>query len=406
MGNGETIRKERQGDIVGKLTTGYQGWFSAKGDPSPIGGWVHWARGGQAPNTGGNVTFDLYPDVSEYENLYETELPPLVNGQPAKLFSSYDDQTVDKHFEWMRDYHIDNAALQRFGASASDEPNAWRENRDGVAAKVKSAAEKHGRKFYVMYDTSGLPDDKWAEAVKSDWTRNIIGNLKLAESSAYARQDGKPVVCIWGIGFTDRPGTAEEAIALIEWFKGQDLYVIGGVPTRWRTSDVDSKPGFLNVYRRFHMISPWFVGRFSGLRAADEFKEEVMEQDVLFAGNEGLDYQPVLWPGFCWVNLHAGPPNQIPRLHGDFMWRQAYNAVSLGLKTGYVAMFDEYDEATAIAKAAETADLAPDGPYFLTLDADGVPVSSDFYLRLTGDINRMLQGEIPATEEHPTPHRI
>ncbi|RED41840.1 hypothetical protein C7820_3032, partial [Paenibacillus sp. VMFN-D1] len=43
--------------------------------------------------------------------------------------------------------------------------------------------------------------------------------------------------------------------------------------------------------------------------------------------------------------------------------------------------------------------------YFLTLDADGVSVSSDFYLRLAGDINRLFKGQIPLTAEHPTSHR-
>ena len=36
--------------------------------------------------------------------------------------------------------------------------------------------------------------------------------------------------------------------------------------------------------------------------------------------------------------------------------------------------------------------------YFLTLDADGVKVSSDFYLTLVHDGNKMLKGEIPLQE--------
>jgi len=98
------------------------------------------------------------------------------------------------------------------------------------------------------------------------------------------------------------------------------------------------------------------------------------------------------------------PRNQIPRLHGDFMWRQAFDMKQLGINTGYVAMFDEYDEGTAIAKAAENASMAPTNQYFQTLDADGVAVSSDFYLRLTRDIGRMFKGEINTTEQHPTVH--
>jgi energy-coupling factor transporter ATP-binding protein EcfA2 len=101
----------------------------------------------------------------------------------------------------------------------------------------------------------------------------------------------------------------------------------------------------------------------------------------------------------------GGPRKQLPRLHGDFMWRQAYNLKSIGIDTAYIAMFDEYDEGTAIAKAAEDASMSPTDHYFLKLDADGVAVSADFYLRLSGDITKLIRGEIPLTEEHPTPKK-
>lgn len=87
------------------------------------------------------------------------------------------------------------------------------------------------------------------------------------------------------------------------------------------------------------------------------------------------------------------------------MWRQAYNMKSIGINTGYIAMFDEYDEGTAIAKMAENSSMIPSNQYFLTLDADGVAVSSDFYLRLAGDINRLFKDQIPLTVNHPTSHQ-
>jgi len=398
------IESPRQGDVVGKLVTGYQGWFNAEGDGSPILGWNHWTKNGQVPTQGGNLAFELYPDIREYNNLYNTNLGVLGNGQPAKLFSSYDQDTVGVHFRWMREYNIDTVALQRFGGHDAFGAPHLKKNRDSVAAKVKSAAETNGRKFYIMYDISQMQGD-WNNSIKHDWLQNVTNELKLNASSAYAKQDGKQVVALWGIGFTHTVGTVNETIDLINWFKEQGVYVIGGVPSTWRTEDQITKPGFLQAYNELNMISPWLTGRYQDSQI-DYFKDTLISPDFEYAKARGIDYQPVIFPGFAWTNLMGNPErNQIPRLHGDFMWHQAVAIKSSGIKNLYVAMFDEYDEGTAIAKAAEDVSMAPHNQYFLTLDADGVSVSSDFYLRLTGDINRMLKDQIPVTNQHPTSHR-
>ncbi len=399
------VTNPSQGDVVGKLFAGYQGWFNCSGDNSPLGGWNHWSGSGQpSPN---NTNFELYPDMREYTTTYATGYANFGNGQQAKLFSSYDASTVNKHFEWMQNYNIDGAALQRFGASGP--MDSWKTNRDSVAVKVKNAAETYGRKFYVMYDITGMPDSTWNTDIQSDWTTNVIGSMNLTSSSAYAKQDGKPVVCIWGIGFTDRPGNYNQCLSLINWFKNQGYYVIGGVPFYWRTGNQDSRSGFENVYKALDMISPWSVARYGTISGVDD-KVSQWQADLTYCQQNGMDYQPVMWPGSAWSNLqkHQGnvaPKNENPRLHGDFMWKQAYELKRLGVNTGYVAMFDEYDEGTAIAKIAENSTMIPTNEYFLTLDADGVACSSDFYLRLAGDINRMFQGVIPTVQNHPTSHQ-
>lgn len=395
------------GDVVGHIFAGYQGWFNASGDGSPNGGWVHWSKNSSAPTANSNVNFELYPDISEYTALYPTNLANFGDGTQAKLFSSYDQSTVNKHFEWMQTYGIDGAALQRFGADANNAPNNWKTNRDSVAVKVKNAAEQYNKKFYVMYDITGMDASTWDDAVMNDFTTLVNGSLGLTSSSAYAKQNGKIVVCIWGIGFTDRPGTAAEHQALINWFKNQNVYVIGGVPTYWRTNNNDSKTDFANVYASLDMLQPWFVGRFgrNGIADVDYFQTNQYGPDYTRTQQLGIAYQPVIWPGSAWSNLNPnGPRNENPRLHGDFMWRQAYDMKQLGINTGYFAMFDEYDEGTAIAKIAPNSSKIPTNQYFLTLDADGVAVSSDFYLRLAGDITKMFKGQIPTTQNHPTSH--
>lgn len=393
------------GDVVGKVSVGYQGWFNAQGDGSPFGCWFHWSHNCDAPAPNTNVKFELYPDTREYSKLYQSNLANLANGTPARLFSSYDQSTVNKHFEWMQAYNIDTAAVQRFGANVSSSPDGYRDNRDSVAVKVKTAAEIYARKFYVMYDVTGLNSD-WVAAIKSDWNNNVVNKMQLTYSSAYARQDGKIVVCIWGLGFTHTPGTAAETLELINWFKNQNIYVIGGVPTYWRTgaANSDAKPGFLDAFRALNMISPWLVGRFN-INDVENKRNEIFAADFTYTQQNNIVYQPVLWPGFAWSNMFPGRPrNEIPRVHGDFMWKQAYVMKNLGVNTVYIAMFDEYDEGTAIAKAAENTSMVPTNQYFLTLDADGVAVSADFYLRLTNDIGRMMKGDIGVTAQHPTSH--
>jgi hypothetical protein len=74
--------------------------------------------------------------MREYTKTYRTAYANLGNGQPATLFSSYDQQTVDTHFLWMRQNTIDTAALQRFNPTGGEGLT-----RDAMTAKVRSAAE-------------------------------------------------------------------------------------------------------------------------------------------------------------------------------------------------------------------------------------------------------------------------
>ena len=59
--------------LKGKVMTGYQGWFNCEGDGANLG-WTHWARDRRKPFGPGNITVDLWPDVTEYDDdeLYTT----------------------------------------------------------------------------------------------------------------------------------------------------------------------------------------------------------------------------------------------------------------------------------------------------------------------------------------------
>ena len=388
----EPIVASPAGDVVGKLVVGYQGWFSCAGDGSTINNWRHW-RANAAPAPGAQ-SFELWPDVREYAQTFPTGYANLGNGQPANLYSSNQENVVNKHLEWMQQYGIDCAAVQRFGSELNNANS--KATRDGIATKVKNAAQTFGRKFYIMYDISGWTD--FQSQIKTDWTNTIVGSLQLTSSAAYAQQNGKPVVCIWGIGVSGRPGDVTSWTEVINWFKNQGCYVIVGTPRDWRTQTAN-----LPAYNQANMISPWSVGTFGDQAGADSYAN-IMQADLTYLNGRGQDYQPVCFPGFAWSNWNGGTQNQISRKHGDFMWRQFYNVRNKNISNAYVAMFDEYDEATAIAKAAENSSMIPINQYFLTLDADGVKVSSDFYLRLTQDGAKMIKKESTLQENHPTPH--
>ena len=374
------------GDVVGKITVGYQGWFACPGDGAPIGGWWHWSRDRFQPPSPANTTIESWPDMREFEHGYPTAYPNLGNGQPARLFSSYDAQTVNTHFAWMRSYGIDTAALQRFNPVGDEGPT-----RDAMTIKVRAAAEATGRKFYIMYDVTGWT--AMQTQIKTDWQTTMAAHTA---SPAYARQNGKPVVCIWGFGFADdgRPFTPAQALDVINWFKGRGVYLIGGVPTWWRRGINDSRPGFAEVYHAFHAISPWMVGRARTMADLDFYYANANVGDYQDCQARGIDYLPCVLPG----DLQWGD-----RRHGDYYWRSLYNMIRLGSQGLYVSMFDEFNEGNQIAKTAETAASVPAGSGIRALDEDGTACSADYYLRITADGGRMLKGQLALTAVRPTP---
>jgi hypothetical protein len=387
--------------IVGKVVCGYQGWFSCAGDGSPINIWFHWA--GTTPPAPGHLSFEVYPDVSLYNSpdLFQTGFADQGDGEPSRLFSSYKQDVIDEHFNLMQTHGIDGVALQRFATELVNNPT-FKENRDTIAARVKRSAEKYSRIFYLMYDMSGLTANNF-DSMETDWQNNISGTLQITSSPMYARQNGDPVVGIWGFGFTDRAGSASECLAVINWFKDHGCYVVGGVPANWRTCTGDSKPGFENVYKAFNMISPWTVGRYSTISGVNTYKTNYLIPDLAYCNANGMDYKPVVFPGFAWSNWNGGSKNQIPRIRGEFLWQQIYNIQSLDIPSVYMAMFDEYDEGTALLNMADGYNMIPTNQYFLTSSADGTYISPDFYLRLAGKATRVIKGIDEATTYVPIP---
>jgi hypothetical protein len=349
------------------------------------------------------MAVDLYPDTSELDKVSLCRLPvATIDGKPAYVFSSFPYGTTDKHFDWMQTYGIDGALVQRFINHIPEQ----RAEGDRVLKNVRTAAEKHGRVFAVEYDLSGAHSDLAFDQLQSDWDY-ISDELKLPSSPAYLRLNGKPVVSLWGLGFGDKNHIDDPQLALkiIDWFKRtKHVAVIGGVPAGWGSLSGDSvqNPAWKEVYADLDVVQPWTVGRYKTPQAADQWKSSHLLPDEAQARANHQLYMPVIFPGFSWHNLNSvSPENQIPRLGGKFLWRQAYNARIAGAPLVKIAMFDEVNEGTAIFKAAPRRDQAPQPGYWLTLDADGDSLPSDWYLRVAQEVSRMFHGEIEPTATLP-----
>ncbi len=383
--------------LTGKYMCGYQGWFECPGDGSG-GGWFHWFNS-QTP-VHSSLNTDLFPDFSEYaaSELYPTSMH-YADGSLVKLNSSYPVATELRHFKWMKDYGIDGVWVQRFGPKHI----GWTDFTNKVLLNCKQAAETYGRVFVVMYDVSGANNSTLFDDMTSDW-KYLVDTFKVTASPRYLKHNGKPLVSVWGFGFPDRSITGDVASQIIDWFKTAApakyrATIMGGVNDNWRTA---ASP-WDSVCRSVDIISPWFVGRFGDVAGADSWRTNNIVPDLAECKRLGKDYLPVVWPGFSWSNMHQGstPQNQIPRKGGTFYWEQAYNAVSAGATMLYGAMFDEVDEGTAILKACPKKSLAPSDGWWLTLDADGYNLPSDWYLRLAGCAKKMLNRQIPVSKSMP-----
>jgi hypothetical protein len=394
---GPTVRGVDTTTLAGKVMCGYQGWHAAEGDDCGRG-WYHWqGNDGFKP---GSCKIDLWPDVSELDadERYATPFV-LADGKAAEVYSAVNAKTVDRHFRWMQEYGIDGAFVQRFVGEVSHP--AGRRQFTTVLSHCRAGANRHGRTYAVMYDLSGLGAAAM-DKVKDDW-RMLVDRMQITRDPAYLHHGGKPVLALWGFGFSDgRKYTLAEGIELVRWLKADPVYggctVMLGVPTYWRTLDRDcvKDPAMHELILLADVVSPWTVGRFGTPEQATAFAAKVMAADLAWCRERGKDYLPVVFPGFSWHNMFPDKPlGQIPRLGGRFLWAQYVAAKQAGATMVYQAMFDEVDEATAIYKCTNAPPVG--ASTFLTYE--GLP--SDHYLWLVGQAARLLRGEMPLTEALP-----
>jgi hypothetical protein len=371
--------------LTGKLVVGYQGWFSCPKD-SDKKEWHHWF-------SGNHVTVDMLPDVSEFDRSELCATPWTDrDGNPIYVYSAQNPAIVDRHFTWMQQYGIQTVALQRFAQELH--ATARRNQLDTVLRNVRNSAEKHGRSFYLEYDMSGVQDEQSVEVVVNDWAAQERSGLP--RSAAYQQHEGRPVLEVFGLGFHGKYLSSELSKQLLLKLREVSrpyggITLIGGVPAGWRMLAKDSGPASWSaVYRELDIISPWTVGHYRTESEADAFRKTFIEPDIALIRRMKIEYMPVIFPGFSWHNLSEArgdgekPLNQIPRDCGRLYWRQVHNVIAAGSTMVFNAMFDEVDEGTAMFKIVPRRRGLPNTPPFLSLDADGCAIQSDWYLRLAG----------------------
>jgi hypothetical protein len=328
----------------------------------------------------------MWPDLTEYspEETYQAPGFQYPDGSPAALFSSDNPRTIRRHFDWMVKYGIHGVWLQHFVVDLPGGPNEARyPSRMQVLQDVRDAANRTGRVWALAYDMAAMPTDKIFEAMTSEWRRLVEAGIP--NDSRYLHQDGRPVLMVWGF-YTKQNLTPEVANRIIDFFKNDPkcrVFLVGGCEWEWRT---EKEPGWVAPFRRFDAICPWNVGNYSLDEAGNKWASTgYWREDIEEARRIGMLYIPVFYPGFSWDNLKQLPigKSNIPRQRGKFLWRQFHAAAELGLDMGYVAMFDEVDEGTAIFKVTNTP---PVQAHFVTYE--GLP--SDWYLRLIGEGTKMI----------------
>ena len=384
----------------GLIMAGYQGWFNAPEDGAHLN-WNHYATHGKFEP--GFCKIDFWPDIREYQKLYKTPFM-MADGNPAYLFSSYDKETINTHFKWMKEYGLDGVFMQRSVAALKNPDNLH--HNDEVLMNAMEASRKYGRAIAVMYDFSHIDEVNMDyNIVIKDW-KHLVDSLHIAclgSHQTYLYHHKKPLVGIWGVGFPERNNNLHATEKIIDFLKNDPVYggcsILLGVPAYWRDfgKDTEKDPYLHEIIRKADIIRPWFVGRFNE-ESYDQFRER-LKPDMAWCRANRIDYVPVVFPGFSWHNMHPeSTAIQIPRNNGKFYWKQLVGSIHEGAEMIYVAMFDEIDEGTAIFKTTKNP---PVGLSKFERFEDGIP--EDYYLYLTGIASSILKKKMPFQTQIPLP---
>src|SRR5258708_5175344 len=156
-----------------------------------------------------------------------------IGAEPAYPLSAGNTKTLARHFRWMQQYGLDGVLIQRF---LTDIPGL-RAAGDPVLRNILAAAAQYGRAIAIEYDISGANSSTVLKDLQSDWTY-LVDTVKVTAHPYSLRENGKPVVSVWGIGLNDAkhpPTDPAGALEVIQWFRSTaQVTYMGGTPAYWR----------------------------------------------------------------------------------------------------------------------------------------------------------------------------
>ena len=181
------------------------------------------------------------------------------SGEQAYLFSSTESSVVHRHFQWMREHDIDGVLLQRFSEAFMSKnpdgtfsgPSQW------PLVNAREAAHREGRTWAIEYDIQNAGNaaarDARIQQVKDDWEFLTDPNgFDMLNDSHYQRENGKPVVAIFGLYVTSNNSyTTAQQTDLINYFQ------VAGRLRRWGRPPhpVRRANGQCGLARRLHPLA-------------------------------------------------------------------------------------------------------------------------------------------------------
>jgi hypothetical protein len=331
--------------LKGKIMVGYQGWFSTPNDPYDHQDFSHWGDIYK-----GHFSTDMWPNPADYpaSALDKACDVKTLSGKQGYLFSPAWPETALTQFGWMKQNNIDGVFVQRFVGGHSFAINGFP---DWVLGNVRAAAHQTGRLWAIEYDASGLSNENILPILTKDWEW-MSDDLQITKDPNYARENGKPVVFVWGLGVADRKFTPDVTAQVADFFKNDPKYggnyIIVGAPGNWRKLS----PDWLAAYQKWDGLQGWMSTNYA--------------EDLAQCKQMGIDYYGHAKPGFSWANTMHIPTGSLlaftPRDGGRFLEESLAKAAAAGVDRMVIGMFDEYNESTAIMPMSDDPPPTPVEP--------------------------------------------